>query len=173
MAATPDRAFLAYSAAKMQQLAGRITDCLGRLNYDQVWRRGSDNENAIGNLVLHLSGNVRQWIGTGVGGRKDVRVRDREFAARGDIQPAELAERLDGVVGEAISIIEQVSLERLTDPVTIQGFTVTILEAIYHVVEHFFYHAGHIFFATKLQTGEDLAYSKHVEKSSPHGETVP
>src|SRR5215831_14686216 len=114
-----DRIFVDFSQKKLRQLAGRIEDCLGRLTAEQVWARGSENENAIGNLVLHLCGNVRQWIVAGVGGAPDVRVRDREFAARGDIAPAELGERLKSTVEDAITVIGQVTAGRLAERVTI------------------------------------------------------
>ena len=80
-----DRLFLDYSARKLRQYAGRIEDCLGRLNEEQIWARGAESENAVGNLVLHLAGNVRQWIVAAVGGRPDIRQRDAEFAARGGV----------------------------------------------------------------------------------------
>ena len=64
MVASTDQLFIEFSADKLEQMAGRIAACLDRLNYEQVWQRHSENENAIGNLVLHLCGNLRQWIGT-------------------------------------------------------------------------------------------------------------
>src|ERR1700691_5757570 len=96
-----DRLFLDYSARKLRQLNSRIEDCLGRLTEEQIWARGAETENAVGNLVLHLSGNVRQWIVAGVGGRPDVRQRDAEFAARGGLAAHGLAEHLRGIVEEA------------------------------------------------------------------------
>ncbi len=155
------------------QLCGRIQDCLGRLNAEQVWARGSDNENAVGNLVLHLSGNVRQWITAGVGGKPDIRVRDREFSARGDVEPAELIERLKGTVEEAVGVIDKLTAERLAERVTIQKYDVTVMEAVAHVVEHFAQHTGQIIFATKLLSGHDLGYYKHLNTSAAHGQKTP
>jgi len=169
---TPEEIFLKFSADKLEQLSGRIQDCLGKLNEDHIWARGSDNENAIGNLVLHLCGNVRQWIGTGVGQQPDVRDRDSEFQARGGTSPAQLAERLKSVVTEAGEIIRTLPVSRLTESKVIQKYDVTLLEAIYHVVEHFSQHTGQILFATKLLTGDDLGYYKHL--SAPqHREARP
>jgi uncharacterized damage-inducible protein DinB len=164
--------FLNFSAEKLDQLCRRIEDCLGRLTYDQVWMRNTANENAVGNLVLHLSGNVTQWIGTGVAGRPDHRERDAEFAARGDVQPAELATRIRAVVDDAAEVIRSLPPERLTEHTIVQGFDVTVLEAIYHVVEHFSMHTGQILFATKLLTGQDLAYYRYLSAPA-HKETVP
>src|SRR6202171_5641920 len=103
MQPTLDRMFIDCSSKKLELLLSRIRDCAGKLKPDEIWARGHENENAIGNLVLHLSGNVRQWIVSGIGGAPDTRVRDAEFAARGDIPNSELLERLESAVREAIS----------------------------------------------------------------------
>ena len=162
-----EQAFLKYSAEQLLTLSGRIEDCLGRLSSEQVWSRNSDNQNAAGNIVLHLCGNLRQWIIGGVGGQPDVRDRDAEFAARGGLQPAELAARLKATVSEAAEVIRALPVERLGERKTIQKvYETTLMEAIYHVVEHFAQHTGQIIFATKLLTGEDLGYYKHLSKSA-------
>lgn len=163
---TFDRMFLDFSMKKLRQLSGRIRESLAKLNDEQVWARGSENENAIGNLVLHLNGNVRQWIVSGLGGKPDIRVRDREFSDRGETQSAELLERLDGTLQEALAVLENVSAERLAEQVTIQNYQVTVMEAIYHVVEHFAQHTGQIIFATKMLTGEDLGFYKHLKTAA-------
>src|ERR1035438_4908505 len=108
-----DRVFLDYSASKLQEMTQRIEDCLGRLTEDQVWARGSENENAIGNLVLHLCGNVRQWIISAVGGAADIRQRDGEFAARSGVPVPELVERLCSTVEEAAAVLNCVTAGRL------------------------------------------------------------
>ena len=165
--------FLTYSADQLIKLCGRIQDCLGRLSSEQVWTRGHENENSVGNLVLHLCGNVGQWIGSGVGGKPDNRQREAEFAARGNIQPAELKERLDKTVTEAAGTIRHLPHARLSDKTTIQKYDVTLMEAIYHVVEHFSQHTGQIIFATKLLTGHDLGYYKHLTHATPRTEPRP
>lgn len=161
-----EQAFLQFSADKLAELSGRIEDCLGRLTADQIWVRNADNENSVGNIVLHLCGNVRQWILSGVGGQPDHRDRDSEFAARGGFQPAELAAKLKAASGEAAEVIRSVPVARLMEKKTIQKvYDTTMMEAIYHVVEHFAGHTGQIIFATKLLTGHDLGYYKHLSKS--------
>ncbi len=159
---TADEIFLKFSAEKLEQLHGRIQDCLGRLTPDQVWARGSENENAVGNLVLHLSGNVRQWIGSGVAALPDNRDRNSEFDARGGKPAAELSELLKSRVEEAVRIIRELPATRLTERVNPQGYDVTVLEAIAHVVEHFSMHTGQIILLTKMLTGEDLGYYHHL-----------
>jgi len=169
---TLEEIFLKYSADKLEQLSGRIEDCLGKLTDEQIWLRQTENENAVGNLVLHLCGNVRQWIGTGVAGQADVRDRDAEFAARGSLTGAQLRVRLKETAGETSQIIRNLPVARLPEPKTIQGYDVTVFEAIYHVLEHFSHHTGQILFATKLLTGADLGYYRHLSQPS-HAETTP
>jgi uncharacterized damage-inducible protein DinB len=173
MAETLDRDFLAFSADKLRQCCGRIETCLGKLTAEQVWARGSENENAIGNLVLHLSGNVRQWIVSGVGGAPDSRQRDREFAARGAVPVEELAGQLRAAVADAILVLDGVTAQRLAQRVVVQGYETTVLGAIYHVVEHFSGHTGQIIFATKMLTGSDLGFYRHLRTAAAHQEKFP
>jgi len=165
--------FLDYSARKLRQLTGRIEDCLGRLNEEQLWARGAETENAIGNLVLHLAGNVGQWIVSGVGGSPDIRQRDTEFAARGGLPARDLAAHLRGVVDEAATVVAALPVERLAERITVQSYDVTVLEAIYHVVEHFSGHTGQIIYATKLLTGEDMGFYRHLKTVAAHAERTP
>jgi uncharacterized damage-inducible protein DinB len=153
---------------------GRIGSCLAQLSDEQVWARGSENENAIGNLALHLAGNVRQWIIAGVGLRPDVRDRDSEFAARGGLPKSELETRLRQTVEKAATVIAGLTPERLAEPLAIQGYDVTVLEAVYHVVEHFSMHTGQIIFATKMLTGTDLGFYRHLNKNNQaHSQPTP
>jgi len=162
---TAEEIFLKFSAEKLDQLHARIQDCLGRLTAEQIWARGSENENAVGNLVLHLAGNIRQWIGSGVAGLADHRDRDAEFDARGGRSPAELADFIRVRVEEATEIIRSLPPTRLTEEVGPQGYKVTVLEAISHVFEHFSMHTGQIILLTKMLTGEDLGYYRHLRGS--------
>ncbi len=162
-----DRIFVDYSCDKLQQLSDRICTCLDLLQNEQIWYRGSENENAVGNLVLHLSGNVRQWIGSALGGRPDTRERDREFAARSGAAPADLKENLRSAVAEGVAVIRGLSQQRLLLPVTIQGYEVPGLQAVYHVVEHFSGHAGQIMLLTKHFTHQDLGFYSHLKSSAP------
>ncbi len=164
---------LEFSARELEQMTSRIETCLGKLTGEQVWARGDENENAVGNLVLHLCGNVRQWIVSSVGGRPDIRNREAEFDARGGVAIAELAEQLRTTVAEAVAVIQAVSPERLTVRLVIQNYEVSVLEAILHVVEHFSGHTGQIIFATKMLTGADLGFYRHLRTAAAHGETTP
>ncbi len=169
---TTDQVFIAFSCRKLEQLTERIGVCLAKLSEEQVWARGSENANAIGNLVLHLSGNVRQWICHGVGGQPDIRRRDDEFNAQGGVSIAELQARLQAAVNEAVAIIGALTPEGLTAITHVQNYDITKCEAIYHVVEHFSQHTGQIIFATKFLTGDELGFYTHLKNAS-HGEKTP
>ena len=170
---TIDRAFLDCSATELSKHSSRIDACLEQLTEDQIWARGGENENAVGNLVLHLCGNVRQWIIGGVGGAPEARDRDAEFAARGSLATSQLRERLAATVDQAVRVIAAVPAARLRDRLQIQGYEVSVLEAIYHVVEHFSGHTGQIIFATKMLTGADLGFYRHLSSAAAHGHQKP
>jgi uncharacterized damage-inducible protein DinB len=159
-----DRIFLKYSIEKMRQLHSRIETCMGKLTEEQIWVRGAENSNSAGNLMLHLCGNLRQWIGCGVAGLPDIRERDAEFAAGGGATREELLRRLRATVDETVAVFEGLDAVRLKERGRIQTYDVTVLEAVYHVVEHFSYHTGQIIFATKAFTGEDLGFYAHLNK---------
>jgi len=150
--------FLSHSTKKLTQMSELIEACVRKLDADQIWNRGGDMQNSIGNLVLHLCGNVRQWIGWSIGGQPDIRERDREFQLSSKMETAELMAKLNGTVSEAVSILEKLPPERLTERVPTQDGERFALEVIYQVVGHFQQHAGQIIFATKLLTGEDLKF---------------
>jgi uncharacterized damage-inducible protein DinB len=160
-----DQIFLDFSTRKLRQMFSRIQACVEKLSDEQVWLRGTENANAVGNLLLHLNGNVRQWILSGVAGQPDNRDRDAEFSARDSKPKSELLKMLGTTLEEAIRAIESLDARRLEERTVIQGYEVTVLEAVAHVVEHFALHTGQVIFATKLLSGEDLGFYRHL--SSP------
>jgi uncharacterized damage-inducible protein DinB len=164
--------FITFSIEKLRQMRERIDYCLDRLTADQIWWRQADTQNAVGNLVLHLSGNLNQWIVSGLGGKADTRNRDAEFAARGAVDSGELKRTLEESVNAAAAVLEQITPERLQQRVLIQGYERSVLEAIYHVVEHFSHHTGQVLYATKLMTAQDLGFYKHLNRVV-HSEKIP
>jgi len=117
---------------------------------DALWWRANDQSNSIGNLLMHLAGNIRQWIVAGVGGAPDRRNREGEFAARDGATAAELLDTLDQALDEVDAVIATLSPEDLASRRTIQGREISVLEAVYHVVEHFALHAGQIILVSKM-----------------------
>jgi uncharacterized damage-inducible protein DinB len=158
--------FLHAAVEKLQEYQGRIEVCLEKLSDDLLWTRGCENENAIGNLTLHLAGNVRQWIVCSLGDQPGQRDRDGEFDARGGFSAADLSRTLRETVDSAAAIIAGLNTEQLTRTYDIQVYQVSGVEAVFHVVEHFAHHTGQIIFATKMLTGTDLGFYRHLREST-------
>jgi hypothetical protein len=130
------------------------------LSEDENWWRPNAVSNAAGNIVLHLCGNVRQWILSGLGGATDVRERDKEFAEHGPIPRQALIARLKDTVEEACRVIDTIPVTTFSREFDIQGYHVTGLNAVASVYEHFSYHTGQIIYLTKLKLGEDLHFTQ-------------
>ena len=127
----------------------KIRQCLDALPADATWRRSDKDSNSLGNLLLHLEGNVRQWIITNVGRKPGERHRSAEFAAVSGDDAQTLFGRLRATLDEADAVIGALSPADLESRRTIQGRDVTVLDAINHVVEHFSLHTGQIILLTK------------------------
>jgi uncharacterized damage-inducible protein DinB len=136
----------------------KITRCLESLSDEDVWWRPNEESNSIGNLMLHLSGNVRQWIVGGLGGAADERVRQAEFDARSAISRADLLSRLSDSVAAADEALAKFDVSALLRGYRIQKNDVTALEAIFHVVEHFSMHTGQIILLAKQIAAQDLHF---------------
>ena len=127
----------------------KIRRCLDVLPSRAVWLREDEQSNSIGNLLLHLAGNVRQWIISSVGGALDSRHRRGEFEARDGDDVEALFAALRRTLDEADAVIASLTPETLLERRTIQSRDVSVLEAVYHVVEHFALHTGQIILLTK------------------------
>jgi uncharacterized damage-inducible protein DinB len=153
------KAFIAQSRSLLiDDYLVKIERCLTLLSDEQVWWRANPQSNSIGNLLLHLSGNVRQWIVVGLGDTPDMRDRDSEFAQRDVISQAELLDRLKLTLREADATLARFDQHRLLETFPIQGLKVSALEAILHVVEHFSMHTGQIIMLAKLFAEVDLEF---------------
>jgi uncharacterized damage-inducible protein DinB len=134
----------------------RVRRALDRLSEPDLWWRPNPGSNSVANLLLHLSGNARQWIVSGVGGAADVRRRAEEFAAEGGLSKAEVLALFEQTMQEVDDVLAGLDLSTLDQVRRIQGRDVTVLDAIYHVVEHVSMHTGQILFIAKMRSGEDL-----------------
>jgi hypothetical protein len=148
--------FLDVSCRRLGQMTEYLVACLKKLTEEEVWHRQGAYENAVGNLVLHLCGNARQWVVHGVGGAPDVRVRDKEFSVDGGMSVAELLALFEQTMDEAKRVIATVPAARMSERVHPQGRDVSVLEAIYQVVGHVQQHVGQIILLTKQMLGRDL-----------------
>lgn len=134
----------------------RIDRCLGELTENEIWLRPNGNSLSIGNQLLHLNGNIRQWILTGLGGEPDLRARDEEFAASGGISRAILLQELTATVTAAKAVINGLSEKDVVTERPVQAFTHDGMFILIHVTEHLSYHTGQIIFWTKALKDLDL-----------------
>jgi uncharacterized damage-inducible protein DinB len=143
--------FLAHSRwLLVTEYPTKLRACLEALPADALWRRPAPGANTIGNLLLHLNGNVRQWIISGVGGADDVRARDAEFAAIDGETAGELLAKLERTLNEADAVLARLTPDDLLSRRFVQSRDITVLEAVYHVTEHFGMHTGQVILLTKL-----------------------
>ncbi|MHC4845656.1 MAG: DinB family protein [Planctomycetota bacterium] len=131
----------------------RMRRAVAELPPDELWWRPNDETTSVGNLLLHLEGNVRQWILSGIGGEPDARERQTEFDAREGRDAQALLDALGATVAAAALVIEGIDPRRMLTPMTIQGIETTPMAAVYHVVEHFSWHTGQVTWIAKARAG--------------------
>jgi hypothetical protein len=134
---------------RMTALLERAEHAIGQLEDLDVWYRSYPTENAIGNLVLHLVGNLRQWILGGIANQPDTRNRALEFSTKQGQSKAELMKMLKDTVEESCRVIDTLSAARITEARHIQDADTTIAYALVAVVSHLGLHVGQIQFIAK------------------------
>lgn len=142
---------------RIDESEARIARCLSLLSQEQVWHHPNTSVVSVGNLVLHLCGNVGQWVNSTLGDRPDERDRDREFHRTG-VAKEELIESLKQVLDEAKRVITGLGAAELTRTYKVQGFQESGTGILVHVVEHLSYHTGQISLHAKLALDVDLGY---------------
>ena len=142
----------------MDESVPRLKKCLAELTEEEVWQRPNPNSNAVGNLVLHLCGNARQWILTGIGNAPDYRERQAEFDCRGGISKAELEEKVDALMLEINELFESITPQELLRVRPVQVYEESGLTILIHVLEHFSYHVGQMTYYVKALKNMDLGY---------------
>ena len=153
------RAFIDRAADFLQaDYLPKIERCLEAVTDEQIWWRANEESNSIGNLILHLCGNARQWIIAGVASQPDTRERDAEFEQRGTIGRGELVGLLRSTLAEIDKVLRGLDPATVLDHRHIQGHEVDVLKAIFHVTEHFSMHTGQIVMLTKMLTGTNLRF---------------
>lgn len=158
------RLFLDTSHAKLvDEYWPRLRACVESLRDDEIWWRPNERSNSVGNLALHLNGNLHQWLVASFGGLDDKRDRGAEFAQRETMDSRLLLDRLGATVQEASDTLKRLTDADLTRTMQIQGYTVSGLYAVYHVVEHFSMHQGQIAYITKLLRAEDLGFYRELD----------
>jgi len=141
-----------------QDFLRKLKHCVERMSEEDVWWRPNEQSNSVGNLILHLCGNMKEWIVKSIGGEEFERHRDAEFAERRPRPKAELIANIEAAVGEVDRVLEQLPPTRLFERIPVQVYKSSRLQVIYHVVEHFSYHLGQILYIYKLRNGGDPGF---------------
>ena len=158
--------FLDFSRETLaDQFWPRMRQCVESLTTEQIWWRPNAESNSIGNLMLHLNGNVRQWLIDSFNGSASARDRPSEFAAQGGVDAPTLIHTLGATVQEATDVLARLTEADLVRTFDIQGYSVTGVHAVYHVVEHFGMHYGQIVYITKQIRGEDLGFYRELDNA--------
>ena len=158
--------FLEQSRKRLlEQHWPRLKACVGPMTVEQIWWRPNAASNSAGNLILHLNGNVTQWLVASFSRDEDKRNRPAEFAAEGGLTAAELLDRLGATIAEAEKVLNRLTVDELLAPYEIQGYHVRGLEAVYQVVEHFGLHYGQIAYIAKSFSGKDLGFYRELNKT--------
>lgn len=157
----PGRAFIDRSRAYLKNdYLPKIRLAVEALPSEDIWWRGNDSSNSIGNLILHLAGNIRQWVVSGIGGAPDSRERQAEFDANEGLSGGQLMAHLEEAIKDVDDVLSGLPVAELASMRVIQGLEVSVLDALYHVVEHFSTHTGQIIYVSKLRSGRDLGFWK-------------
>lgn len=166
--------FVACARRKLADHAAQVIRCAGLLSDAEAWQRVNEHSHSVANLLLHLRGNVLMWIVDGLGGQRFDRDRPAEFAARGPAPVAPLVEQLQEALRRADEVLAGLGADALARNYTIQGYDVTGLAAVFHVVEHFAFHTGQIISMTKALRNCDLSlYDAQGRRIDARRTTVP
>lgn len=144
----------------LQESTKRVETCLQVLTEEQVWHKPNESSNSIANLILHLCGNMTQYVLSSLGNQPDSRERDQEFLIKGGLNKTALFEKLSSTVAAVILVLEKFTEKSLLQIKSVQGFSKSGVGIIVHVTEHFSYHTGQITLLTKLITNKNLDFYK-------------
>jgi len=158
--------FLEFSRRKLfEHYWPRLRACVEPLSAEQVWWRPNAASNSIANLILHLNGNVTQWLVASFNREYDKRDRPAEFAAESGLSSAQLLEKLGTTMSASAEVLARLTETDLVAPYDIQGYHVSGLEAVYQVVEHFGLHYGQIAYISKSLTDRDHGFYRELSKT--------
>lgn len=158
--------FLDFSRRKLLgQYWPRLKTCVEPMTVEQIWSRPNEASNSVGNLILHLNGNITQWLVASFNRDEDKRERPAEFSTTGGLTAAELLNRLGVTIAAAEKVLNRLTVDELLAPYEIQGQHVRGLDAVYQVVEHFGLHYGQIAYIAKSLSGKDLGFYRELSQS--------
>ncbi|MFQ5640370.1 MAG: DinB family protein [bacterium] len=160
------QAFIAECERRLfEESLPRLKKCLAQLTEAEIWYRPNSETVSVGNLVLHLCGNVRQWILSGLGNAPDTRKRSQEFAEKGPIATERLIRQLEDTLTEVRDVLSTLHPADLLTKRPVQAFEESGVAILVHVVEHFSYHVGQIAYFVKSSKAIDLQYYPGIDLS--------
>lgn len=149
---------IAQAIYRLGENTTRVEKCLNALKEKEIWLKPNKSTNSVGNLILHLCGNITQYIISSLGDEEDLRTRDTEFSTSGGYNKSELFDKLSSTVKQAVDIINNLSEDELLRVRSVQAYELSGIGILIHVVEHYSYHTGQIAFWTKLLKDKDLGF---------------
>jgi uncharacterized damage-inducible protein DinB len=152
--------FISKSVFRIGENVPRIIKCLNELSEEEIWERPNSSSNSVGNLILHACGNIKQYIFSGLGGKEDLRQRDKEFSASDGYNRNELINKLTDTITETTAVINGLTDKELLNNKKVQGNEHSGISMVIHVTEHLSYHTGQIAFYTKMLKDKDLGFYK-------------
>lgn len=153
--------FIEQSILRFEENTLKIERCLAELTEEELWHHPNASSNSVGNLLLHLCGNITQYILSSLGNAEDKRERDKEFSSGPVLTKAELLQKLKSTVDSACTVIKNLNENDMLRKRSVQGNQLSAIGIIIHVVEHYSYHTGQIIFWTKLIKDKDLGFYSH------------
>lgn len=150
--------FIEQAIFRLHENTPKIEKCLSLLAEEEIWKHPNPSSNSVGNLILHLCGNITQYITASLGGEEDHRNRDLEFSMKGGYTKTEILDKLKSTISQAVSVLKNLKDQDLIKIRSVQGFEYSGMASIIQVVEHYSYHTGQIAFWTKLLKDQDLEF---------------
>ena len=150
--------FIGQAIHRIDENTQKLATCMQELNESEIWKRPNLHSNSVGNIILHLCGNIHQYAISSLANSTDVRERDKEFSADGGNSGPELFRKLTDTIEQAKNVIQSTTEEELLRERKVQGYTHSGIGIILHVTEHYSYHTGQIIFWTKLLKDKDLGF---------------
>jgi len=148
---------------RMDESTRMIQKSLDEISEEELWLKPNESLNSIGNLILHLCGNITQYIISSLGETEDIRNRDLEFSTNAGSSKSEIFGKLEDTVGTAKRVIFDTSIEQLLKTRSVQGFSFSGVGVIIHAVEHYSYHTGQIAFWVKQLKNKDLGFYEGID----------
>ena len=148
---------------RLDESSRMVKKCLDQLSNDDVWKKPNESSNSIGNLILHLCGNITQYAISSLGATEDTRQRDKEFQVTEGFSKEQLFDKLTNTLDQAKRIMKQTSVDELLRKRLVQGFNMSGIGIIIHVTEHYSYHTGQIALLTKLWKNKDLGFYADID----------